>query len=458
MWSILYYLRSNPDKLRESQRRRGADESLVDKALLLDSEWRRLKREVDDLRHLRNQITGRISKAQGPERDSLIAEARRLRDKLAELESELEKIELEREEILLRIPNIVHETVPEGVDESGNVPVRFWGRARVWRGHLESFLQQTRGLAASYEVIDWKPQGHADWSDASGLIDTERAAKVAGTRFYYLYSDIVWLDYALILYALDFLSRRGFTIVEPPYMMRRRAMEGVISFVDFQDMIYKIEGEDLYLIATSEHPIAALHMGETLAMEDLPLLYAGVSPCFRKEAGAHGKDTKGIFRVHQFNKVEQFVFCLPEESWDWHERLILNAEELFQGLGIPYRVVNICAGDLGDVASKKYDLEAWMPAQGKFREMVSCSNATDYQSYRLKIRYAKARGLPGEGFVHTLNSTAIATSRAITAIIENFQEPDGSVKIPKVLRRYLEAFESAPKECILPARKQPGGR
>ena len=193
-----------------------------------------------------------------------------------------------------------------------------------------------------------------------------------------------------------------------------------------------------------------MHMNEVLAEDELPLLYAGVSPCFRKEAGAHGKDTKGIFRVHIFNKVEQFVYCLPEQSWDWHEKLIENAEKLWQGLGIPYRVVNVCSGDLGVVASKKYDLEAWMPAQGKFREMVSCSNCTDWQSFRLNIRYAEEKGAPSKGFVHTLNSTAIATTRAITAIIENFQLEDGRVEIPKVLRRYLEPIETAPKEYIEP--------
>lgn len=247
---------------------------------------------------------------------------------------------------------------------------------------------------------------------------------------------------------LRYLAKKGFRVVMPPYMMRYEAYKGVTAFSDFEEMIYKIEDEDLYLIATSEHPIAAMHMNEVLTEDELPLLYAGISACFRKEAGAHGKDTKGIFRVHQFNKVEQFVFCLPEESWKWHEKLIKNAEELWQGLGIPYRVVNICTGDLGIVAAKKYDLEAWMPAQGRYREMVSCSNCTDWQSYRLNIRYAEERGLPSKGFVHTLNSTAIATTRAITAILENCQVEEGKIEIPKVLRKYLEPIDSAPKDYI----------
>jgi len=456
MWSILYYLRNDPDKLRWSQRVRGVDVSVVDKALALDSEWRRLKAEIDKLRHERNVLASKIAKAKPEERGALVEEARRLEQALAEAERRLSEVEDEREKVLLSIPNVVHESVPVGGSEEDNVPVRFWGRPKVWRGFLEQFLQQTKGFSVEYEIIDWKPLGHADLSENSGWVDIFRAGKVAGSRFYYLFDDLVWLELALIMYALDHLARKGFRLVVPPYMMRRKPLEGVISFTDFEDMIYKVEGEDLYLIATAEHPLAALHMNETIPRDELPLLYAGLSPCFRKEAGAHGKDTKGIFRVHQFEKVEQFVYCLPEESWEWHERLIRNAEELFQGLGIPYRIVNVCSGDLGVVAAKKYDLEAWMPAQGRFREMVSCSNTTDYQSYRLNIRYARARGAPAQGYVHTLNSTAIAVSRTITAILENFQRPEGCVEIPKVLKKYLEPFEAAPKECIEPRRRGTG--
>ncbi|MEM1809359.1 MAG: serine--tRNA ligase [Thermofilaceae archaeon] len=450
MWSILYYLRNDPEKLRWSQRVRGESTEVVDRALELDTEWRRLRAEIDKLRHERNVLASRIAKATHEERRALIEEARRLDQALNEAERRLQKVEEERDRILRSIPNIVHESVPIGRGEEDNVPVRFWGKPRVWVGYLESFKLQTKGYDVDYELIDWKPLGHADYSEGSMLIDTLRAGKVAGARFYYMFDDFVWLELALVMYALDHLAKKGFRLVIPPYMLRRKPLEGVISFLDFEDMVYKIEGEDLYLIATAEHPLASLHMDETIPRDELPLLYAGLSPCFRKEAGAHGKDTKGIFRVHQFTKVEQFVYCLPDESWEWHERLIRNAEELFQGLGIPYRVVNVCSGDLGVVAAKKYDLEAWMPAQGKYREMVSCSNTTDYQSYRLNIRFAKAKGAPAEGYVHTLNSTAIATTRAITAIVENYQEPDGTVRIPPVLRRYLEVFERAPKDYIEP--------
>ncbi len=449
MWSILKALRENPEILYESQKRRGLSTDIVDRAIELDRRWREKLKEVNQLRKRRNELARMVKDAKGEEREKIIQEAKRISDLVKAADEELKRIEKELESVLLSIPNILHESVPVGKDDTENVPVKYWGKARVYFEDVDSFVEMTGGKA-SYEVTDVKPLGHADAVEVFGWADIERAGKVAGARFYYLLDDLVWLDFALNLYALDFMKRAGFTIVNPPYMLRREAYSGVTAFSDFEEVIYKIEDEDLYLIATSEHPIAAMHMNETLAEKELPLLYAGFSPCFRKEAGAHGKDTKGIFRVHQFNKVEQFVFCLPDESWEWHEKLIENVEKLWQGLGIPYRIVNICTGDLGIVAAKKYDLEAWMPAQGKYREMVSCSNCTDWQSYRLNIRFAEERGKPSKGFVHTLNSTAIATTRAITAIIENFQLEDGRVEIPKVLRKYLEPIESAPKEYILP--------
>jgi seryl-tRNA synthetase len=448
MWSILKAIRENPEVLIKSQKRRGEDIEIVKKAIELDRKCREKRREVDRLRHERNVLAAKISKEKSRE---LIERAREISARIKALEEELKKLEEELEKTLLSIPNILHESVPYGESEEDNVPIRYWGKPKVYKEDEQKFLEITKG-EVDYELIDYKPVPHADAVELLGC-DLERAAKVAGARFFYLLNDLVYLDLALTLYALDFLRKQGFTVVQPPYMIRRKAYEGVTALSDFEDVIYKVENEDLYLIATSEHSIAAMYMDEVIEEGELPLLYAGISPCFRKEAGAHGKDTKGIFRVHQFHKVEQFVFCLPEESWKWHEKLIENAEKLWQGLGIPYRVVNICTGDIGIVAAKKYDLEAWMPAQVKYREMVSCSNCTDWQSYRLNIRYAEKRGYPSKGFVHTLNSTAIATTRAITAIIENYQEPDGRVVIPKVLRKYLEPIESAPKDEILPSKK-----
>jgi seryl-tRNA synthetase len=449
MWSILKALRENPDLLYESQRRRGLDTEVVDRAIELDKKWRETLRRTNQLRKKRNELSRLVKNAKGNDKARLIEEAKKVSADVKQAEEVLREIEKELEDVLLSIPNIVHESVPEGKDDSENVPVKYWGRAKVYFEDVDEFVKMTNG-SAEYEVIDVKPVPHADAVELFGWADIERAAKVAGSRFYYLLDDLVWLDFALTLYALNFLASKGFRIVNPPYMMKGEAYRGVTAFGDFEEMIYRVEDEDLYLIATSEHPMAAMHMNEVLEEGELPLLYAGVSPCFRKEAGAHGKDTKGIFRVHQFNKVEQFVFCLPEESWDWHERLLSNVEELWQPLGIPYRIVNICTGDLGIVAAKKYDLEVWMPSQGKYREMVSCSNCLDWQSYRLNIRYAEERGKPTKGFVHTLNSTAIATTRAITAIIENFQLEDGRVEIPDVLRKYLEPIEGAPKEFLEP--------
>jgi len=450
MWSILKALRENPEILYESQKRRGLNVEVIDRAIEIDKKWREKLKEVNRLRKRRNELARKVKDAKGEERSKIIEEAKKVSEDVKVAEEELKRLEREVEKVLLSIPNIIHESVPTGKDDTENVPIKYWGKAKVYFEDVDLFLELTSGMA-EYEVIDVKPVGHADAVEIFGWADLERAAKVAGSRFYYLLDDLVWLDFAIAMYALDYLKKSGFTIVNPPYMMRRNAYNGVTAFSDFEEVIYKIEDEDLYLIATSEHPIAAMHMNEVIEEGLLPLLYAGFSPCFRKEAGAHGKDTRGIFRVHQFNKVEQFVFCLPEESWEWHEKLLENVEKLWQGLEIPYRIVNICTGDLGIVAAKKYDLEAWMPAQGKYREMVSCSNCTDWQSYRLNIRFAEEKGKPSKGFVHTLNSTAIATTRAITAIIENFQLEDGRVEIPKVLRKYLKPIESAPKDYILPA-------
>ncbi len=444
MWSILKYLRENPQVLIESQKKRGEDTKIVEIAIELDKKWRAEITNLNKLRHERNVLSEMIKNKRKPE---LIKRAREISKLIKKKEEEVKELENKLKNVLLSIPNIVHESVPIGEGEEDNVPVRYWGKPKVYKNYVDSFVEMTKGLV-EYEVIDRLPISHADIISINKWADIERAAKVSGSRFFYLLNDLVWLDFALMQFALDFLAKKGFKIVCPPYMMRKRAYEGVTALSDFEEMIYKIENEDLYLIATSEHPIAAMYMNEVLEEDELPLLYAGVSPCFRKEAGAHGKDTKGIFRVHQFHKVEQFVFCHPNESWEWHERLISFAEEIWQALGIPYRVVNICTGDLGIVAAKKYDLEAWMPAQGKYREMVSCSNCTDWQSYRLNIRFAEERGKPTKGFVHTLNSTAIATTRAITAILENYQNDDGTVEIPKVLRKYLEPIDAAPKDYI----------
>jgi len=455
-WSILTLLRENPEMLKEHVRKRFMDESIVDEAFRLDQEWRKLLTEVQELRHKHNVISREVSKAPAELKEELLKQAKQLLSQLEVFEAKLRELEALREDALRRLPNTVHESVPIGPDDSYNVPIRFWGRPKVWREYVEQFKQQTEkyGFKVDYVEIDWKPVGHADMlENVLKLGDTLKAGEVAGSRFYYLFNDIVFLDLALLMYAIDYLTSKGYTLVLPPYMLRHEVMSGVIDLATFKDAIYKIEGEDLYLIATAEHSLAALHYNEDLEEEALPLKYAGISPCFRKEAGAGSRDLKGIFRVHQFHKIEQYVYAKPEESWDLMEELIGNAEELFKGLELPYRIVNIASGDLGAPAAKKYDLETWMPAQGLFREMVSCSNTTDWQSYRLRTRLIRRKGMVKE-YVHTLNSTAIASTRTITAILENHQQEDGTVYIPRVLRKYLEVFKAAPKDYLHPVKKE----
>jgi seryl-tRNA synthetase len=410
-------MRQNPEVFRRGLRRRGIDPSVVDRCLAMDEERRGLITRIQLLRHRRNELAEEIGRAKkmGKDASEMMRSVAEVSQEIERLEARLEQVESELHSTLFRLPNLPDDSVPDGETEDDNVVVRTWGQT---------------------VKEDWM-RDHVDILVGLGMLDVEAAGKVAGARFYYIFDEIVELNYALINYALDFLSARGFRLVQPPYMLRREIMDGVIALEDFESMIYKVEGEDLYLIGTAEHPIAGLHAGEILDGRVLPLRYAGVSPCFRKEAGAHGKDTKGIFRVHQFEKVEQFVFCKPEQSWSEHELLIRNAEELYRGLGLPYRVVNICIGELGPIAAKKYDLEVWMPAQERYREVVSCSNCTDYQARRLNIRYREAPHVEETRHVHTLNSTAIATERTIVAIIENYQRRDGSVEIPEALHPYM---------------------
>jgi seryl-tRNA synthetase len=312
----------------------------------------------------------------------------------------------------------MHATVPFGEDDTGNVEIRRWGEISNFK---------------------FKVKDHIDLALALDLVDLDRAAKVSGARFYYLKNELVQLNYALIKYALDFIVEKGFTLYQPPYLLKRKAISGAIALFDFEDVIYKIADEDLYLIGTSEHALLALHMDEILNGNDLPLKYAAISTCFRKEAGSHGRDTKGIFRVHQFEKIEQFIFSNPEDSWAEHQRLITNAEEFFRQLKLPYRIVNVCSGDLGIMAAKKYDLEAWLPGQNMYREMVSCSNCTTYQAVRAKIRYRDKSNDPTD-YVHTLNSTLVATERTLIAIMENYQQEDGSINIPDVLVPYMKGI------------------
>ena len=431
----IHLLRENPELFRKAFKARGFGDSALEEFFTLDSQWRAKLKDLNSLRHEKNEITASISSLvkAGKNPGSSKEKVKSINDRISALEAEMAEIENSRSRILNTMPNLLHESVPVCKGDENNQFHNFWGTAKVYSGDLDEFNQATEGNG-KYTLIEGKPISHVDLLASMDLADLDRASKVSGARFYYLKNRLVKLELALVNYAVDFLSERGFSVVEPPYMLNLASMSGATDMETFKDTLYKMEGEDLYLISTSEHPIASMYMGETLEPSSLPLRIAGVSPCFRREAGAHGKDTKGIFRVHQFTKIEQFIFCHPDESWDFLEELLHNSEDIFRNLEIPYRVVNVCSGELGNLAAKKYDIEAWFPAQGKFREVVSASNDTDYQARSLGIKF---RGKSGNQFVHTLNSTAVATTRTIVAIMENYQSEDGKkIKIPDVLVPY----------------------
>ena len=411
---------------------------VVDEIARMDAEWRKTVTELNGLRAERNKLAREIGKRlkAGENAADLRKRAKEIDGKIKELEERAKGLEEEIRRKLMLLPNFLHPDVPIGPDDSYNRVVRVWGRAKVWKGHVKDFEEQLQGHSMEYIVVEERPPHHYDITEGWRLADTERAAKTSGSRFYFERGVLVFLDLALGLWALDELRRKGFTPIIPPYMMRRFVEEAATTFGDFEDVIYKIEGEDLYLIPTAEHALLGYHAGEIFEQGELPRRYVGWSPCFRKEAGAHGKDTKGIFRGHQFHKVEQFSYVYPEDSWKEHEFLLRNAEELLQKLEIPYRVVDIASGDLGFVAARKYDIEAWFPGQGRFRELVSCSNCLAWQARRANIRYRKKDG--HTDFVHTLNSTALAAQRTICAIIENHYDPEENVvRIPRVLWPYM---------------------
>ena len=413
------FVRENADLVKENLKRRGEIDKVpwVDQLINDDKNWRSVQSEANALRAKRNKLTEEIAqlRRKGQDTSSLVKQAEQIPQQIKNLEQQTVELANKVTGALMGLPNIMHESVPFGKDENDNLEERKWGKI---------------------PEFGFQPKDHIDLATGLGLIDMESAAKVAGARFYYLRGDLVKLNHALIIFALDFIEKKGYELTLPPYLLRREAVGGAVAISDFEDVIYKVEGEDLYLLATSEHALLAQHMDGILDGKSLPLRYAGVSPCFRKEAGAHGRDTKGIFRTHQFEKVEQFVFCKPDQSWEEHEKLIANAEEFIQMLKLPYRIVNVCTGDLGTVAAKKYDLEAWLPGQGKYREIVSCSNCTSYQAVRSKIRFRDKANEPTQ-WLHTLNSTLVATERTLVAIMENYQAKDGSITIPDALQVYM---------------------
>ncbi|MES0324315.1 MAG: serine--tRNA ligase, partial [Candidatus Bathyarchaeia archaeon] len=343
-------IRENPAQVRENLARRHDPEKLelLDHVIGTDQEWRELTARVNDMRRRRNEISSQIGRVmkEGGDASSLKKEASEIPSQLKELESKMSTLQEDLRDGLMRLPNMLHESVPYGADDHDNVEIRRWGEA---------------------PVFGFEPKSHAEITEALGIADFERAAKTAGAGFYYLRNEFALLDHAIQRYAIDFLLKKGYALIEPPYMIRRAAYEGVTDLADFESVMYKVEDEDLYLIATSEHSVGSMLMNETVLAEQLPIKICGISPCFRREIGQHGRYTKGIFRVHQFHKVEQFIFSAPEQSWELHEELQRNSELLYEGLGLYYRVVNVCTGDMGSIASKKYDIECWM-ADGEFRE------------------------------------------------------------------------------------------
>ena len=409
-------VRQDPEKIQKMLRDRYVEFDL-DSLLDLDKKRREYILSTDELRKKKNEVSLKIADAKkaGEDADKIIQEMQLVSRQLTELEETQNKTELEYSKLILTLPNIFDQTVPIGEDSSVNKEVKKWG---------------------NIPKFDFQVSDHIDITQKLNLVDLQRAAKTAGARFYYLRGDLVKLNQSLIQFALDFLDDKGFTLFQPPYMINKKSMEGAIIAEDFKDVIYKIDDEDLYLIGTAEHAMASMYADEILNGASFPMRCAAISPCFRKEAGAHGKDQKGIFRVHQFEKVEQFVFSRPEDSWEEHEKMITITEEFFQKLEIPYRVMILSSGDMVKISAKTYDLETWMAGQNAYRETASCSNCLEYQARRLKIRF-RDRTNEDTKYVHTLNSTLVATERTMVAIIENFQTKDGHIEIPTQLQKYV---------------------
>lgn len=425
------FVRENPELVKKSEKRRGHDLKIVDKVLDLDQQWKDQLQIMEKLKHQRNVVSEEINQAKKAKKEELAQKKiKQMKEVVEEIRLSEEKVNLllsDRQKNLKLVGNILHESVPIGKDDSNNVELK-----RV--GTIPKF--------------DFPIKDHIELGQELDLIDTETAAKTSGARFYYLKNEAVLLSQALQRYAIDRLLKKKYTLIQTPFMLNRAALEGGVNLSEFQDTIYKIENEDLYLIGTSEHPLVALKQDQVIEEKDLPLKICGVSACFRKELGAHGRDDKGIFRVHQFNKVEQIVYCLPEDSYKFFEEMQKNSEELFKELEIPFRVVKICTGDIGNKQALQYDIEAWMPGQndkkGNYREVTSCSNCTSYQAVTLNTKVLRKNG--DKEYLHILNNTALTDTRPIIAILENFQTASGTVKIPKALWPYMGGIKEIGKK------------
>ncbi|MFP4524052.1 MAG: serine--tRNA ligase [Candidatus Woesearchaeota archaeon] len=411
------FIREHADEVKANIKHKQQPDKLdsVDELLKLDESWRKNKQSLDQLRHDRNKLSESINatKKKGGDIKPLVQQAKELPNKIKQLEEEMAQQEERIDELQRAIPNIMHPDVPQGRDDSENVERRRWG---------ETTKVKT-------------PRNHAQLAEALDVADFDSSARVAGNGFYYLKKDLARLNQALIRYGVDFMLDKGYEYTEVPLMIRRNVIDGVMSFKEMDDMIYKVEGEDLYLIGTSEHSLIGKFIGQTIKEEDLPLKLTSYSVCFRKEIGSHGIDEKGLWRTHQFNKVEQVIICKPGDSWKHFDELVTNTEEIMKALGIPYRVLEMCTGDLGDMKARQYDIEAWRPTTNDYGEVGSCSNLTGAQATRLDIKYSDKHG--NKDYCHTLNNTAIATSRIMVALLENGQQADGSITIPEPLRKHM---------------------
>jgi seryl-tRNA synthetase len=411
---MIELIRENPKAYKDDMKKRFKDPSLIDTVLHLDEEWRKHKSESDQLRARRNKLSLEINELKKAKKDAskVIKEASAIPDRLKKLEEHMAKLEKELADALYRVPNLLMPKVPVGKDASENVEVKKWGKPKKFAFELKT---------------------HSQLAEDLGIADFEQGTIVAQRGFNYLFGQLAMLDMALQRYGIEFLVEKGFTPVVPPMMINRETLGGAVDLSAFNEVIYKVENEDLYLIGTAEHALVTSQRNKTLQEKNLPLKICAVTPCFRKEIGAHGVDTKGLFRMHQFNKVEQVVFCKPEDSPKMHEEMEAITEEFFRSLEIPFRVIELCTGDLGPKFAKQYDIEAWFPRQNEYKEITSAGNCTDYQARRLNIKYLTGTG---KRYPHILNNTMVATSRAMVAILENFQNEDGTVTVPKVLQKY----------------------
>ncbi len=420
-------IREVPEAVKASEKKRGRDPAVVNEAARLDQKWRETLKKAEELKHQRNIVSEEINKAKKERKEALAArkikEMQSVVDELKKLDESSLLLLKERDDILKKIGNVMHKAVPKGKDASENVEIKKVGKIPKFSFPLKN---------------------HAQLMEALGLLDFDASAKTSGHGFYFLKNELALLNQALIHFAIDFMRRKGYTYIEPPLMVRKKILQAAIDVSEWDKSIYSIENEDLALIGTSEHALLGIHSDETINAKDLPKKYFSYSMCFRKEVGAHGINERGLWRTHQFNKVEQFIFCQPEDSDKYFDELLHNSEEILQALQLPYRVIEICSGDLSLWKQRSFDLEVWRPTIKEYGEVMSLSNCTDYQARKLNIKVAENDG--SKKVLHTLNNTALATSRILVAILENFQTEKGTVKIPKVLQPYLNGLTEIGKK------------